>query len=624
MPYKRISDYGLIGNSLSAALVSNEGSIDWCCLPRFDSASVFAALLDDRKGGKFQIKPRVPFKSHQQYFRETNVLQTVFWTENGIAGVTDFMPCFEVSARRLAQPPEVHRIVHCLQGKVPMEIRFEPRLDYARGNTVIRPRKHGVTARHEIGVVALSADVPLHVRAGRAVGRFTLEQLENAEFVLSNGTSSPRSARSHSSRAKLERTLEYWQRKASGCVVSGPWRDAIVRSYLALHLMIYSPTGAIVAAPTTSLPEEIGGERNWDYRYAWLRDASLTLNALFRLGHTDEATGFFNWLTALCAKCGPKAQILYDIDFEDPLDEVPLTHLRGYRDSRPVRVGNAAYQQLQLDVFGEVVLAAYNYLNLSGHLARRDWELIESFIDAACDTWELPDSGIWEMRGGPYHFVHSKLMCWVALDRGIKMAERLGHTKKLRGWREAARDIREDILAKGWNPEKRAFTQHYDTTALDASNLLMPIFGFLPVSDERMASTIERTVEELGHDGLLQRYRTDKTDDGLSGSEGSFLWCSFWLVRNLIRMGRVDEARARYERLLGYANHLGLLSEMVDPASGEALGNFPQALTHLAVVITGLELTKALGWGGGEPRAEARVAEFEDRSAPSPYAGVPG
>jgi GH15 family glucan-1,4-alpha-glucosidase len=308
----------------------------------------------------------------------------------------------------------------------------------------------------------------------------------------------------------------------------------------------------------------------------------------------EEATGFMKWLMSVCGKCGAKAQILYDIDFEDPLKEQELDHLRGYRDSRPVRIGNDAYRQLQLDVFGEVLEAAQNYLDIGGRITRRTWGLLESFVNAACEKWQRPDSGIWEVRGGPYHFVYSKLMCWVALDRGIKMAERLGRKKNLARWRKTAQDIRDDLLARGWNPERRAFTQHYDTSALDASNLLMSLFGFLPISDERIISTVEHTVEELSCNGLLRRYRTDETDDGLSGPEGAFLMCSFWLVRNLLRMGRLEDATVLYERLLSHGNHLDLFSEMADPNTGEALGNFPQAFTHLAVIVSGLELTQAM------------------------------
>jgi GH15 family glucan-1,4-alpha-glucosidase len=300
------------------------------------------------------------------------------------------------------------------------------------------------------------------------------------------------------------------------------------------------------------------------------------------------------WLLNVCDRCGPKAQILYDIDFKDPLIEQLLDHLKGYRNSCPVRTGNDAYQQRQLDVFGEVLEAAYTYVTIGGLISRRSWKLLESFVDAACDLWHYPDSGIWEVRGSPQHFVHSKLMCWVAIDRGVKMAERLGYSSDIVKWRKAAQEVRDDLLARGWNAQRQAFTQHYDTSALDASNLLMPLFGFLPVSDPRVTSTIERTIEELGHNGFLRRYRTYETDDGLAGSEGAFLWCSFWLVRNMLRMGKLDDAVALYQRLLRCSNHVGLFSEMVDPASGEALGNFPQALTHLAVMTAGLELTQAV------------------------------
>ena len=604
MAYKGIGEYGLIGNTYTAALVSNDGSIDWCCLPRFDSPSVFAAILDDEKGGRFHIRPQTPFQSHQAYLPNTNVLQTTFQTDTGTASVIDFMPCYRTSGRRLTQFPEIHRLVDCTVGQVPLEVVFEPKLNYARGDTLISTSKYGVAVRGRAETLALSSIIPFATDGKKAIGSFTLHQGERARFILRYGAEQPRSPDIYDSRRRLERTSAYWEGKAEGCVFSGPLREVIVRSYLALHLMVYSPTGAIIAAPTTSLPEQIGGERNWDYRYAWLRDASLTLNALFYLGHIEEALGFFNWLVTLCDKCGAKAQILYDIDYEHPVREQILDHLKGYRNSRPVRIGNDAYTQLQLDVFGEVIEAGYNYLNMGGYISRRTWESLESFVDAACENWRLPDNGIWEVRGGPYHFVHSKLMCWVAVDRGIKIAEELGSRKNLKRWRKVAQDIRDDILAKGWNPEKQAFTQHYDTSALDASNLLMPIFGFLPISDERVNSTIERTMEELGHNGLLRRYRTDETDDGLSGSEGAFLWCSFWLVRNLLRMGRLEDATALYQRLLGYSNHLGLFPEMVDSVSGEALGNFPQALTHLAVITTGLELTRA---AEGEKSQDSRL-----------------
>lgn len=593
MGYKPISDYGIIGNMISAALVGLDGAIDWCCLPRFDSPSIFAAILDDEKGGRFQIKPQAPAKSRQSYISATNVLQTMFQSEAGTITVTDFMPCYSTFQGRRIQLLEVHRLVHCTQGEVTLEVLFEPRLNYARGSTRLNVSKYGVTVMGEKETLALSSSIPFTIHGDSAVGQFTLQQGEKACFVLRYGSNKPSAFVIHNSAGKLEKTMAYWQRQADGCQCVSPWREAVVRSYLTLHLLVYSPTGAIIAAPTTSLPEEIGGERNWDYRYAWLRDASWTLNAFASLGHTEEAVGFYQWLLNVCRKCGLKMQILYGIDFKDPLDEQVLDHLRGYRDSRPVRIGNDAYRQRQLDVFGEVIDAAHSYLNIGGRITHRTWRLLENFVNAACEFWQQPDSGIWEIRGGPYHFVHSKLMCWVAVDRGIKIAERLGYQKELDHWRKTAQQIRDDILTRGWNLQRQAFTQHYDTLALDASNLLMSLLGFLPISDERIISTIQRTIEELSWNGLLRRYKTDETDDGLSGTEGAFLWCSFWVVRNMIRLGRLDDAVALYEKLLSYSNHLGLFSEMVNPTSGEALGNFPQALTHLAVIITGLELTQA-------------------------------
>ena len=594
MGYKPIGDYGIIGNMLSAALVGIDGSIDWCCLPRFDSPSVFAAILDDEKGGKFEIRPQLSFESRQSYMPDTNVLQTIFQTETGTATVTDFMPCYQTSRGRLVRFSEIHRLVHCAQGEVALEVVFKPKLDYARANTLMTTSKYGVTVKGKTETLALSSSIPFTIHRDSGINQFTLKQGETAGFILSHGLDRPLIPVINNSIIKLDKTADYWRRKAEGCVFSGAWREPVVRSYLALHLLAYSPTGAIIAAPTTSLPEEMGGERNWDYRYAWLRDASLTINALTYLGHGDEARGFMKWLLSVCGKCGPKAQILYDIDLRDPLDEQILDHLEGYRHSRPVRIGNGAYMQRQLDVFGEMLEAAYSYLKIGGGITRRTWGLLESFVNAAYELWPEPDSGIWEVRGGPYHFVHSKLMCWVALDRGVKIAEKLGYRKHVKYWRVMCDKIRDSILSRGWKPQRQAFTQHYDTLALDASSLLIPLFGFLPVSDERIKSTIERIVEELSYNSLLRRYKTDETDDGLRGSEGAFLWCSFRLVRNLLRLDRLDEAIELYEKLLSYGNHLGLFSEMVDPTSGEALGNFPQALSHLAVIITGLELTQAM------------------------------
>ena len=359
MSYKPIGDYGIIGNMLSAALVGRDGAIDWCCLPRFDSPSSFAAILDDERGGRFQIRPRSLFDSRQEYVTDTNVLRTTFRTGLGVVTLTDFMPCYPDSGGRVRQLPGIYRLADCISGEMDLEAIFEPSLDYARGQTSMIVSRHGVNARNGTESLALSSSgVTFEASERGFVGGFTLHQGDKVWFVLRHGAKAPESPRVNKSMDRLDATVAYWQSKAENCIVSGPWRDHVVRSYLTLHLLIYSPSGAIVAAPTTSLPEEIGGERNWDYRYAWLRDASLTIDAFAHLGHGDEAGTFMKWLFSVCDRCGPKAQILYDIDFKDPLNERLIDHLKGYRNSRPVRTGNDAYQQRQLDVFGEVLEAA--------------------------------------------------------------------------------------------------------------------------------------------------------------------------------------------------------------------------------------------------------------------------
>ncbi len=595
MIYNPISDYGIIGNMSSAALVGIGGSIDWCCLPRFDSPAIFAALLDDEKGGRFQIKPLGPYRSSHAYIADSNVLQTTFETDEGTAVLTDFMPCYRIPSGRLVRVSEIHRRLECTRGNIELAVVFQPALDYARSDTRLTASIHGVSAADGNSVLALSATVPLEVRDNGAGGSVTLKQGENTSFVLSYGSAKSQSITVFRMETRLKSTISYWQEQAATCAYTGRWREEIIRSYLTLHLLVYAPSGAIIAAPTTSLPEDIGGERNWDYRYAWLRDASFTLNAFSRLGHKEEAVGFMKFLLRAYNTNGQKTQILYNINFDDMGEERTLDHLEGYRQSTPVRIGNNAYKQLQLDVFGEVLDAVSNFVDIGGYIGHRDWELLESFVNTACESWHQPDNGIWEVRGGPFHFVHSNMMCWVAVDRGIKLAGQLGYPADLERWHQAVIDIREDIMKKGWDPEQGSFTQHYDTKTLDASNLLMPLFGFLPVTDEKMLSTIKATIEKLsGRDGLLRRYLTAETDDGLSGEEGMFLWCSFWLVRIFIRLGRLAEAETLYEKLLGYTNQLKLCSEMVDPVSGEALGNFPQALSHLAIIIAGLELNQAL------------------------------
>ncbi len=593
MTYKPINDYGIIGNMMTAALVSRDGSIDWCCFPRFSSPSVFAAILDDDKGGSFRISPEAGFESHQQYLHDTNILQTTFITSTGTATLTDFMPCYQRANGGLSTPLQIHRILRCEEGSVVVEALFQPRLNYSRGDTRLSIAKHGVAAGNEKDGIALSSRQAFHLDGPVAMSRFTLEHGQSAEFVVRHGTHAPMPPSTYDPSGRFEKTRAYWQQLAAGCTCDVKWRDAIVRSYLTLHLLVYHPTASMIAAATTSLPEEIGGERNWDYRFSWLRDASVTLDAFTRLGHRDEAIGYMRWLLAVCAERGPAGQILFGIEPDDELDEQILDHLKGYRDSHPVRIGNGAYQQRQLDVFGEVLEAAYNYARIGGYISQSTWNLLEDYVDAADSLWRTPDNGIWEVRGKPFHFVHSKMMCWVALDRGIRIATEMGYAEQhLERWRQTATEIREEILAKGWDEQRQSFTQHYDTTALDSSLLLMPLLHFLPTDDNRMQATIEHVVSDLSVNGLLRRYRTEETDDGLAGSEGVFIWCTYWLVRNLIRLNRVDEAEALYERLLSYRNHVGLYSEMIDAWTGESLGNIPQSLSHLGVIIAGLEFSE--------------------------------
>lgn len=589
--YRPISDYGIIGNMLSAALVSIEGSIDWCCLPRFDSPSIFAAILDSQKGGTFQIRPIEKFESNQQYEKDTNILQTSYKTEKGSLNVTDFMPCFPNTDGKMEAFTEVHRLVNCIKGELEVEVVFEPALDYGRGNTNLEISNHAIIARNKPHELVLASDIPLSIIGGRASTSFMLAEGEGAAFVLNYGHNAPLQAAKYDTEEKLEKTREYWSSLSVGCNISGRWHEHLVRSYLTLHLLIYLPTGAVLAAPTTSLPESVGGERNWDYRYAWLRDASLALSAFGKLGHREEIEGFMDWLLQIRREYGDKRQTLYSISLDaEPKEEI-LAHLEGYRQSRPVRIGNKAYSQNQLDVFGEVLETAYNFVQMGGHISKEEWKVLSEFVDHACRHWPDPDSGVWEIRGKLHHYVYSKLMCWVAIDRGRKLAKMLGYEGNWEYWDKNWQLVRNDLLSKGWNPQQKAFTQHYDTNALDASNLFVSLYDFLPMSDERVTSNIDQISSELGvGNGLLKRYIAD---DGLKGEEGAFLWCSFWLVRNYIRIGRLDYAEALYDRLLSYGNHLGLFSEMVEPDTGEALGNFPQALTHLAIIITGLELTKA-------------------------------
>ena len=590
--YKSISSYGIIGDSHSAALVGMDGSVDWCCLPRFDSPSIFAAMLDSQKGGKFAITPVDRYASTQRYSDNSNVLETSFQTQAGACTLVDCMPLYRTGDGMVTAPHQIIRIARCTEGNVTLQLTYAPRPDYARTSARLAFEGADLVCSSQAGKVSLQSPVALELQNDIAAGVFSLGVGQEAVFVLSHEGPPGKADDGLDPYQRLEETLRYWRREASGANYTGPWQRAVMRSYLVLHLLTYLPTGGIVAAPTTSLPEQLGGARNWDYRYVWLRDAAFTVEALMSLGHAEEAKDFFSWLCQVCADCAQRdaLQIMFGVGGEIELHEEELEHLEGYRGSKPVRIGNKASVQQQHDIYGEVLASAQLLFGNGSVPSDADWELLRMLANLAAAHWQEPDMGIWEMRGKPRHFVYSKVMCWVALDCAIALAEQTGRAgPESASWKRTAEAIKAEVLQRGWNPQKEAFVQHYDTEAMDASNLLLPLVGFISVDDPRMASTVECIRRELGHGPFLQRYRTEETDDGLAGSEGAFTLCSFWLVRVLARMGRLDEARAMFEELLTYASPLGLYSEMVEPHNGEALGNFPQDFTHIGLILAARE-----------------------------------
>lgn len=595
--YKPISDYGIIGNLHSVALVGIDGSVDWCCFPHLDSPSVFAALLDDEKGGRFQIAPVAYRSSSQVYHRGTNVLDTVFVTDGGRVRLTDFMPVAVMEGSE-AGVHRIYRRVACEEGQAVLRAFFQPRFNYARGETRLTLVSRGVLADHPCGDGAiLCAPVDLNVRGNAVEATFPLRQGETAWWVLRYGEHDQCGVDVRECESRLREAREFWrswvQTCEHPCLSSGPWHDQAQRSGLVLKLL-FGPTGGVAAAATTSLPEQIGGTRNWDYRFTWIRDASFTLQALYALGHHREAEQFFSWLCHIFRRRkDPKhIRVVYGMNGEEDFQEEVLDHLQGYRGSRPVRIGNAAVGQRQLDIYGELLDAALRFYQATGKLSRDLWKMLRAVVDHVCEVWWEPDWGIWEVRSGPKHFVHSKVMCWVAVDRAIRLADAADFGREVARWRRVREEIRNDVLAHGWSEREQAFVQHFGTDRIDASALLMPLVGFLPIGEPRMQSTIEAVVRELGQGGLLRRY---SGGDGLEGSEGAFLLCSFWLVDCLTLSGRIDEACSLFETLRGYANHLGLYSEQIDPSTHELLGNFPQAFTHIGFVNSALLLGQALG-----------------------------
>ena len=604
MAYKPIESYGVIGDMHSVALVGTDGSIDWCCLPHFDSPSVFAAILDDKKGGHFQIAATHEGSQRQMYLPETNVLLTRFLSDEGVGEVIDFMPVRNHQAGSAAGRHQIVRIAHAVRGTVHFRMQCKPAFDFARQSHRLVLDERGAVFEVSGMKFALTSPFPVRGHDGAAVADFALKAGEKATFVFrqeEDTRSTDLLEAPPSGEEALENTVNYWRRWLARGRYEGRWREMVDRSALVLKLLTFEPTGAIVAAPTCGLPEEIGGVRNWDYRYTWIRDAAFTAYAFLRLGHTEEAARFMHWLFKRVAEkeedeseAGP-LRIMYGIDGRHELPEQTLDHLEGYRGSKPVRVGNAASHQLQLDIYGELLDSVYLYDKYGVPISYDGWLQLRRMLDWVRQNWERADDGIWEVRGGRQQFVYSKMQCWVALDRGLRLALKRSLPIDLVGLRNERDRIYETIMEKGWNADRKTFVQYFGSDALDASNLLMPLVLFISPRDPRMISTIDQTVNELVSDSLVYRYEIGKgAGDGLTGQEGTFSMCTFWLVEAMARAGRLDEARFTFEKMLTYANHLGLYAEQIGP-SGEALGNFPQAFTHLGLISAAFGLNRQLG-----------------------------
>lgn len=597
--YLPIEDYALIGNLHTVALVGKNGSIDWCCIPRFDAPSVFGALLDAEKAGFFRISPSdmSHIKCQQLYLPETNILLTRFLSSDGVAEITDFMPVKEVGTAE--HNHKLIRSLSIIHGSLSFTLTCRPAFNYARDTHQVALSEQGATFRHSSFQLQLASLIQLEQDGrGGVQATFTLHNKETLHFLLESTNESghtPQPLSEDDYQTAFQETAHYWQNWLSQCSYQGRWREMVQRSALVLKLLTYAPTGAIVAAATTSLPEAIGGARNWDYRYTWIRDASFSLYSLLTLGLTQEAEAFMGWLDARChqLKENGTLQPMYGIDGKQTLTEISLDHLEGYRGSRPVRIGNGAYTQNQLDIYGEM-MDAVAIFNKYEAITYDLWINLRRLLGWLAEHWQEPDEGIWEVRGGPKHFLHSRLMSWVAFDRAIRVARHRGWPAPTEDWVKIRAQIYEQIMEKAWNQEKQSFVQYYGSDAVDASALLMMITNFTGTREPRMLSTMRRIKQELSAGALVHRYNPQgAANDGLGSQEGTFSACSFWLVEDLARAGRLDEARLRLEKLLSYANHVGLYAEEISPA-GEALGNFPQAFTHLALITACFHLDRAL------------------------------
>ena len=603
MSYQPIENYGVIGNLQTVALVSTHGSIDFLSFPYFDSPTVFAAILDDKKGGHFSVAPVGDgFRQKQMYLYDTNVLRTRFYCESGVAEVSDFMPlsvCPTDVGDGRDNPTRVVRRVKVVRGEMRCRLVCAPRFDYARGEHKLDRRSDKEILFVQQGgdklVLRLrSLNVPLHHRAGDAHAEFTLRAGEKATFVLEEVREGEDSSRDSHDQVidAFKETINYWQGWVARSTYKGRWREIVNRSALTLKMMTSQKYGSIVAAPTFGLPEAVGHGRNWDYRYTWVRDASFTIYGLNRLGYNDEAGAFMRWIEDRCRDMHPDKglQLMYGIDGRAELPEIELPHLDGYRGSQPVRIGNAASDQLQLDIYGELMDSVYLYDKYGKNVDYEGWQDITKLINYVCKNYRRKDAGIWEVRGGNQEFLYSKLMCWVAVDRAIRLAGKRSFPTPPALWYRTRDTLYKQIQTKFWNPKLGAFIQAVGKPAVDASSLLMPMVRFVSPTDRRWLSSMRVIERDLVEDSLVYRY---KDDDGLGGAEGTFTMCSFWYVECLARSGDLPKAQLLFEKMLGYANHLGLYAEELGP-SGEHLGNFPQAFTHLALISAAYNLDRLL------------------------------
>jgi GH15 family glucan-1,4-alpha-glucosidase len=601
--YPPIADHGLIGDLQTAALVTTDGAIDWFCCPRFDSPSVFASLLDQERGGSFRISPKGnEYTTRQLYYPDTAVLVTRFMAPGGVAEVIDFMPVAEDHT-----PSPRHRIMRvarAVRGEMEMVLECQPRFDYARQGHELELSDGGAVFRGRDLELTLHSAIAI-TRDGDGVrGSKVLKAGDAVAVMLESATDGgPRVIAPEEALGMFDDTARFWRDWIAKSTYSGRWREAVFRSAITLKLMTYAPTGALVAAPTTGLPEQVGGERNWDYRFTWVRDASFSVYALLGLGFVDEARAFLQWLAQRVSDrsrnggSGP-LKIMYRVDGSSDLDEEVLDHLDGYRGSKPVRIGNGAANQLQLDIYGEALYAIWLADGHKLEIGHHGWTELSAVIDWVCDNWDRPDEGIWETRGGRKDFVYGRLMSWVALDRGVRLAAEHGRPANVDRWRDERDHIYQQIMQRGWDARRQSFTQSYGNQVLDASTLLMPLVSFIAPSDPMWKSSLRAMDSELVSDSLVYRYDPSASPDGLAGAEGTFSICTFWYVDALARSGRLEESRLTFEKMLTYSNHVGLFSEEIG-LTGEQLGNFPQAFTHLSLINAAINLDFQIDHGAG-------------------------